>query len=34
MTREAFAYLVDKVGGKGTWKSNPWVAAYSFELVD
>lgn len=32
--REAFAYLIDKVSGKGTWESNPWVAAYSFELVD
>lgn len=32
--REAFASLIDKVSGKGTWESNPWVAAYSFELVD
>lgn len=32
--REAFAYLIDKIGGKGTWESNPWVVAYSFELVD
>ena len=32
--REAFAYLIDKVSGKGTWESNPWVFAYSFELVD
>lgn len=32
--RMAFAYLIDKVSGKGTWESNPWVAAYSFELVD
>lgn len=32
--REAFSYLIDKVSGKGTWESNPWVAAYSFELVD
>lgn len=32
--REAFWYLIDKVSGKGTWESNPWVAAYSFELVD
>lgn len=31
---EAFAYLIDKVSGKGTWESNPWVVAYSFELVD
>ena len=32
--REAFASLIDKVSGKGTWESNSWVVAYSFELVD
>ena len=32
--REAFAALIDKVSGKGTWKSNPWVFVYSFELID
>lgn len=32
--REAFASLIDKISGKGTWESNPWVVAYSFELVD
>ena len=32
--REAFAELIDKISGKGTWENNPWVAAYSFELVD
>lgn len=32
--REAFWYLIDKVSGDGTWESNPWVVAYSFELVD
>ena len=32
--REAFWYLIDRISGKGTWESNPWVAAYSFELVD
>lgn len=31
--REAFASLIDKVSGKGTWKRNPWVIAYEFELV-
>ncbi|ERJ80054.1 MULTISPECIES: hypothetical protein [Prevotella] len=31
---EAFVYLIDKVSGKGTWESNPWVVAYIFELVD
>ena len=32
--REAFAYLIDMVSGKGTWESNPFVLVYSFELVD
>lgn len=32
--REAFWYLIDKISGKGTWESNPFVVAYSFELVD
>ena len=31
--REAFAHLIDKVSGKGTWDSNPWVFVYSFELI-
>ncbi len=31
--RYAFAYLIDKVSGTGTWKSNPWVFAYTFKLV-
>lgn len=31
--REAFASLIDKVGKKGTWESNPYVYAYTFELV-
>ena len=30
--REAFASLINKVSGKGTWESNPWVVVYSFEL--
>lgn len=28
-----FSILIDKVSGKGTWKSNPWVYVYEFELV-
>lgn len=32
--RDAFAALIDKVSGKGTWASDPIVFAYSFELVD
>lgn len=31
--REAFAGLIDKVSGKGTWESNPWVFVYEFELI-
>lgn len=31
--REAFASLIDKVSGRGTWALNPWVVAYEFELV-
>lgn len=32
--REAYAVLIDKVSGKGTWESNPYVFVYDFELVD
>ena len=32
--REAFWYLIDKISGNGTWESNPFVVAYSFELID
>jgi hypothetical protein len=32
--REAFAALIDKVSGKGTWESNPYVFVYEFELID
>ena len=31
--REAFASLIDKVSGKGTWESNTYVFVYDFELV-
>ena len=31
--KDAFAALIDKVSGRGTWKANPWVFAYSYELV-
>lgn len=30
----AYAVLINKISGKGTWESNPWVVAYSFKLVD
>ena len=32
--REAFASLIDCVSGKGTFKSNPYVFVYEFELID
>ena len=31
--QEAFAALIDKVCGKGTWDSNPYVFVYEFELM-
>lgn len=31
--RSAFASLIDKVSGRGTWESNPWVFVYEFELL-
>lgn len=31
--RQAFAALIDKVSGRGTWDRNPWVVVYEFELV-
>lgn len=32
--REAYAALIDKVGKKGDWNSNPYVFVYDFELVN
>lgn len=32
-TLDAFATLIDKVSGKGTFDSNPWVFVYEFEIV-
>lgn len=31
--RAAFAALIDRICGRGTWQSNPWVVAYEFELI-
>ena len=31
--KDAYRFLIDKVSGKGTWESNPWVFVYEFELV-
>uniref|UniRef100_UPI00359C9585 hypothetical protein n=1 Tax=Bacteroides ovatus TaxID=28116 RepID=UPI00359C9585 len=32
--KDVFACLIDKVSGKGTWESNPFVFAYEFVLFD
>lgn len=32
--RSAFATLIDKVSGEGTWERNPFVFTYEFELID
>lgn len=32
--RDAFEVLIDKVSGKGTWESNPFVFVYEFKLID
>lgn len=34
LPREAFAALIDKVSGRGTWERNPWVVVYEFELIE
>lgn len=31
--RGAFARLIDKMAGKGTWEINPYVWVYDFELI-
>lgn len=31
--RQTFAALIDKVSGKGTWQKNPYIFAYTFELI-
>lgn len=32
--REAYAAIIDKINGKGTWLRNPWVVVYEFEKVN
>lgn len=32
--QQAYASLIDRVSGKGTWESNPYVFVYDFELID
>jgi hypothetical protein len=30
--RAAFAALIDRINGRGTWQNNPWVVAYTMDL--
>lgn len=30
----SYATLINKINGKGTWESNPWVWVYDFELIN
>lgn len=32
--REAYASLINRISGKGTWESNPYVFVYDFELIE
>ena len=32
--KEAYASLIDRISGKGTWVNNPYVFVYDFELID
>lgn len=31
--QEAYAALIDRISGKGTWERNPYVFVYDFELI-
>ena len=31
--KEAYAALIDKISGKGSWESNPYVFVYDFEII-
>jgi hypothetical protein len=31
--KDAYASIIDKISGKGTWESNPYVFVYEFKLV-
>lgn len=31
--REAYSVLIDRISGKGTWDSNPYVFVYDFEIA-
>ena len=31
--KKPYSLLIDKIAGKGTWESNPYVFVYEFELI-
>ena len=31
--QDAYAFLIDRISGKGTWASNPYVFVYEFKLI-
>ena len=31
--QDAFAVLIDRICGRGTWDRNPWVYVYEFEFI-
>ena len=33
-SQEAYASLINRISGKGTWESNPYVFVYDFRLID
>lgn len=33
VAQQAFAFLIDKVSGRGTWEGNPYVFCYEFVLA-
>jgi hypothetical protein len=32
--QEAYAYLINKINGAGTWESNPFVWVYTYKLIN
>jgi hypothetical protein len=34
LQKKAYAFLIDKINGKGTWESNPYVWVYDFQLFN
>lgn len=32
--KKTFSIFIDKISGKGTWESNPWVVVYEFKVID